>query len=1191
MQHAIHRAGRLPVVALLALVFAGVAAGRGAPAAAQKVVAAGSNYFGQCNVATWRDVTTIAASVHITLGLKADGTVVAAGDLWSASVSAWRDIAAVTVGNIFVAGLKRDGTVVVSPPGAGGNPSGWRGIAAIAAGGGYTVGLRKDGTVVAVGVNRQGECNVSSWRSITAIATGGSEHTVGLKADGTVVATGWNHSGQCNVSGWTGIVAIAAGPSHTVGLKADGTVVATGWNEYGPCDVGDWRGITAIAAGNQYTMGLKADGTLVMAGYTTNGERDALGWRGVTAIACGWSHIVGLTAPATRLGFTAPPEGALVSRSIRPAVKVALQDRYGNVFDTPGSITLSLGANPTGATLAGGLTRTLVNGTATFTDVRIDKVGSGYTLVARADGFASATSSPFNVTLPPARLAFTVQPAGGTALQPMQPAVKVAILDASGHQVDAGANPITLALGANPGGATLSGVRTVAALNGVATFPGLKIDQHGAGYRLLATSPGLAATTSATFTIAAGEQCVVATGSNGQGECNVSGWSDIVGIAAGVRHSVGLKGNGTLAMAGALPVDRTLMAGWTGIVQVAAGESHYVGLRWDGSVVAVAAYGDIPEVSGWSGVTAVAAGSGHIVGLRSDGTVLATGGNSQHQCDVSGWSDIVAVAAGGEHTLGLRSDGTVLAAGDNVWGECNVSGWQDIVAVATSHEHTVGLKRDGTVVAVGDDSHGRCQVSTWQHVTAISIGTVVTAGLKGNGTVLMAGWNNYGQSNVSGWRGIVAIAAGGGHVLGLKMLVPPSHLLFTPQPTAGVAGQAVLPTIRVALRDRFGDIPHLTNAVTLSLGAHPDGARLSGTLTVAAVDGVATFSDLRISRAGKGYTLVATSPGLSSAVSKPFDLSGPPVRLAFTAQPETAVAGALLWPVRVSIEDASGEVVPTASGSVTVVIAAGPAGGVLWGSVTTPAIGSVATFTTLRITKAGTYYLRATSPGLAGGVSPPITIAAGPPARMAFTRHPGRTPSGIPLAPVQVSFRDALGNLCPSATGSVALSLNPAGTPLTGTSTALAVRGVATFTGLSIPKAGAGYTLTAASPGMAAATSSAFEITAGPPARLAFVTQPSGCRAGWVILPAPRVAVQDRMGNTCAATSNSVTITLTGAMAGILSGTTARRATGGLALFNDLAVSPREGASGTCRLLALSPGLAGVLSEPFTVTGSPAPAP
>jgi len=71
--------------------------------------------------------------------------------------------------------------------------------------------------------------------------------TVGLKTDGTVVAVGNNDKGQCNVSGWRDIVAVAAGVDRTVGLKADGTVVAVGNNEKGQCNVSGWRDIGPVS--------------------------------------------------------------------------------------------------------------------------------------------------------------------------------------------------------------------------------------------------------------------------------------------------------------------------------------------------------------------------------------------------------------------------------------------------------------------------------------------------------------------------------------------------------------------------------------------------------------------------------------------------------------------------------------------------------------------------------------------------------------------------------------------------------------------------------------------------------------------------------------------------------------------------------------------------------------------------------
>lgn len=137
---------------------------------------------------------------------------------------------------------------------------------------------------------------------------------------------------------------------------------------------------------------------------------------------------------------------------------------------------------------------------------------------------------------------------------------------------------------------------------------------------------------------------------------------------SGGRHSAGLRKNDD---------GQCNVSGWKDIVAVAAGRIHTVGLRSDGTVVACGynEYGQC-DVSEWTDVVAVAAGRIHTVGLKSDGTVVACGQNASGQCDVSSWTDIVAVAANGFHTVGLKSDGMVVACGSNSDGRCDVSGWK-----------------------------------------------------------------------------------------------------------------------------------------------------------------------------------------------------------------------------------------------------------------------------------------------------------------------------------------------------------------------------------------------------------------------------------------------------------------------------------------------------------------------------------
>ena len=252
---------------------------------------------------------------------------------------------------------------------------------------------------------------------------------------------------------------------------------------------------------------------------------------------------------------------------------------------------------------------------------------------------------------------------------------------------------------------------------------------------------------------------VVAVGKNGEGQCEVSGWTDIVAIAAGYRHTIGLKKDGTVVATkytGDYYDGQCEVSGWTDIVAISAGDYYTVGLKSDGTVVATKYTGDHYygqcEFSGWTDIVAVAAGYSHTVGLKKDGTVVAVGDNTFNQRRVYDWTDIVAISAGDDHTVGLKSDGTVVAVGKNYDGQCEVSGWTDIVAVAAGSDHTVGLKSDGTVVAVGSNDDGQCEVSGWTNIVAVAAGKYHSVGLKKDGKVVAVGDNRRGRCEVSGWK-------------------------------------------------------------------------------------------------------------------------------------------------------------------------------------------------------------------------------------------------------------------------------------------------------------------------------------------------------------------------------------------------------------------------------------------------------
>lgn len=102
---------------------------------------------------------------------------------------------------------------------------------------------------------------------------------------------------------------------------------------------------------------------------------------------------------------------------------------------------------------------------------------------------------------PPAtQLAFAVQPANDTVGSLLAPVI-VAALAANGDTATGFTGPITVALGLNPGNASLSGTLVVEAVAGVATFTALSLDAAEDGYALTATSGQLIGVTSAAFDV------------------------------------------------------------------------------------------------------------------------------------------------------------------------------------------------------------------------------------------------------------------------------------------------------------------------------------------------------------------------------------------------------------------------------------------------------------------------------------------------------------------------------------------------------------------------------------------------------------------------------------------------------------------------------------------------------------------
>jgi alpha-tubulin suppressor-like RCC1 family protein len=309
----------------------------------------------------------------------------------------------------------------------------------------------------------------------------------------------------------------------------------------------------------------------------------------------------------------------------------------------------------------------------------------------------------------------------------------------------------------------------------------------------------------------------------------------------------------------------------------------------------------------------------------------------------------------------------------------------------------------------------------------------------------------------------------------------PSKLTFITQPKNAVAGTKFSP-VAVAIQDDGGrTVTSATNSVTIAIESNPRNGTLSGALTVAAVNGVATFANLTIDVATTGYTLSANSPDLTNAVSTSFAITtGPAAKLGFSSQPVTTIANTAIPAFSVQVQDAAGNVIFGATNPIRIEIGNNPGAGTLLGPSNITAANGVAIFYGLSINRLGTgYFFIASTPNLASATSSPFDMIVGPPNRLAFTVQPRTTPPGTAISPaVAVTVQDIGGNTVTAGNVSITMSIgaNAGGGTLSGTTTVAAVNGVATFTDLSIDNSGERYQLQAAASDLTSVTSVAFSV-------------------------------------------------------------------------------------------------------------------
>jgi len=217
----------------------------------------------------------------------------------------------------------------------------------------------------------------------------GSLNGITIRDGSNDVANGFTTIRNNNVASNTRGVYRATGGTGTLNAEAN-------WwgNPQGPTDASNPFGLGALVSGGIDFTPFLSDGT----------DNALLNTSSFAALqtSVGFQNNAPLAGAAQRLVFSTQPAGGAAGAALATQPTVQVQDDNGNVATTfNGTVSVFLASNPTGATLTGTTVLTFTAGSATFTNLSLNKAGTGYQLLAMSSTLPWALSQTFDVAAVP----------------------------------------------------------------------------------------------------------------------------------------------------------------------------------------------------------------------------------------------------------------------------------------------------------------------------------------------------------------------------------------------------------------------------------------------------------------------------------------------------------------------------------------------------------------------------------------------------------------------------------------------------------------------------------------------------------------------------------------------------------------------------------------------------------------------
>lgn len=691
-------------------------------------------------------------------------------------------------------------------------------------------------------------------------------------------------------------------------------------------------------------------------------------------------------------------------RATGPAtVKVNILDQFNNITGSTASVTVDMDStnpNNSGVSLLGTKTASAVAGTSSFATVNITKAGTGYSLRATSTGLTAAVSNLFDVVAAgPTQISIS-SPAQTVIAGQCSGASTVTLLDPFGNPANASGN-----LGINLTGTNM-------------TF------YSDAG----CTSP------------LSGSELIIADGTSSgnfyfiptlSGAINISADRTVAPVLTGATQSQTVQPGVGSQLGFGNPVRNNITAG------VCAGSGKALEIEVQDQ------FGNRTTNSTGASLTIQTSGLGAFTRIYSDSSCLTeiskNGSNYEFSIANNAQGVSVYVKDSEAHTLSFS-----VVASEQPW---NSSQNVTIVPGVASKLAYISPAQTGVVAGTcsaavsiqSQDANGNPSVvSSDKTVTLSSDASVVYYSDSGcsspiSNIQILNGTHSatfYFRTTLAGSHDITVATAGLTSAMQTEVVTfaAVNKLGFYQQPTNTIAGNAIAPAVRVDALDQFGNIvTSFSGNIDIAKAATPATGTLSGTLSITASAGNASFSDLSIEIANTGYTLVATSSGLISATSNVFSiLSAAPNSLYFASSAQTLDVKNCSDQVSIGVKDIFGNTA-TATSSTSIGLVGD---GVTFYSdsscstiITSSTIlsGQTQTHFWFKPTKSGNIAIVGTSAGLTQA-SQNQTVVPGVPAKLAMVSSPQTVRSGECSGAVTLQSQDADGNET-AATSDIAATL------------------------------------------------------------------------------------------------------------------------------------------------------------------------